>query len=171
MTPAENWQADGDAVSNHHHGEHSQQGSRAEHDRRAKARTALRPPASITDETVKPSGILCRKIARKTIQPSQLETMKAGGDGDAIKKRVDGQAEQHGRALVMINKLVMMRFLAKVKVPGHYVLAEVNNQVAEQHQEAARPPLPPSIVTLAGTISVIEVASIKPAPRAIKYFR
>ena len=36
----------------------------------------LRPLASMTDDTVKPSGTLCRKMARKTIHPSQLETRK-----------------------------------------------------------------------------------------------
>jgi hypothetical protein len=36
----------------------------------------LRPLASMIEATVKPSGILCRKTARKMIQPSQLETMK-----------------------------------------------------------------------------------------------
>ena len=32
--------------------------------------------ASITEATVKPSGILWRKMARKITQPSQLDTMK-----------------------------------------------------------------------------------------------
>src|SRR5437660_956749 len=37
----------------------------------------LFPLASMTDVTVEPSGILCRKTARKTIQPNQLETRNA----------------------------------------------------------------------------------------------
>ena len=36
----------------------------------------LRPLASITELTVNPSGILCRKIARKISHPSQFETRK-----------------------------------------------------------------------------------------------
>ena len=36
----------------------------------------LRPLASITDAMVKPSGILCRKTAKKISHPSQSETMK-----------------------------------------------------------------------------------------------
>ena len=36
----------------------------------------LRPLASMTDAMVNPSGILCRKMARKMTHPSQLETMK-----------------------------------------------------------------------------------------------
>src|ERR1039457_4010721 len=38
------------------------------------ANPRLRPLASITDETVNPSGILCRKTATKIIQPSAGET-------------------------------------------------------------------------------------------------
>jgi len=36
----------------------------------------LWPLASMTEATVNPSGILCRKMARKMIHPSQLETRK-----------------------------------------------------------------------------------------------
>ena len=36
----------------------------------------LRPLASITLAMVNPSGALCRKIARKISQPSELETTK-----------------------------------------------------------------------------------------------
>ena len=36
----------------------------------------LSPLASITEVTVKPSGILCRNTARKMTQPSQLEIRK-----------------------------------------------------------------------------------------------
>jgi len=38
------------------------------------ANARLRPLASITDEMVNPSGILCRKTATKMIQPSAWET-------------------------------------------------------------------------------------------------
>src|SRR5436853_3029565 len=42
----------------------------------AQAVLLLRPLASITEAAVKPSGILCRKTARKIIHPSQVETKK-----------------------------------------------------------------------------------------------
>jgi hypothetical protein len=41
-----------------------------------RAARRLRPPAIITLATVKPSGILCRKMAKKSTQPSQFESAK-----------------------------------------------------------------------------------------------
>ena len=69
----------------------------------------------------------------------------------------------------MIDELVVMRLRAEVEVPADDVLAEVNDEISQQHEESGA--LAALQLTLAGTISVIEVASMNPAPSAMKYFR
>ena len=47
-----------------------------------------------------PSGILCRKTARKMIHPSQFGNHETGRDGDSVEESVDQQADQDGIAFV-----------------------------------------------------------------------
>src|SRR5882724_7852652 len=67
-------------------------------------------------------------------QPSQpVRDEESGGDGDAVEKCVDDEAEKNGISLVRVDELVFMRFFAEVEVRSDRVLEEVDDQVAEEN--------------------------------------
>src|SRR6516225_7231365 len=74
----------------------------------------LSPLASMTDVTVNPSGILCKKTARKMIKPRRNQ--KPRGNGDTVEKGMTHQADKHRHPLMRMNKLIRMRFFAIVKM-------------------------------------------------------
>ena len=76
----------------------------------------LCPLASISDATVNPSGILCRKIARKITAAEPRRNQQPRRDGHAVEKRVDHQAQQRRIARVRVGNLLVMRLFAKVKM-------------------------------------------------------
>ena len=91
----------------------------------------LRPLASMTELTVKPSGILCRKIAKKMSHPSQFDTRNPDAIAIPSKKRVNDQSQQDRISGVRMTELVMVRFFAKVKMWRYRVLEEVNDEIAK----------------------------------------
>ena len=97
----------------------------ANHDRRL-----LSPLASITEVTVKPSGILCRKTARKMTHPSQIGNEEAGGDSDAIEEGVDHQTHQHRHALMGMDELIGMGLFAVMKMRRYRVFEQMHEEVA-----------------------------------------
>ena len=56
------------------HGQHASHSGEPEHHGQTTTAALLNPLASITEVTVKPSGILWRKMAKKITQPSHGET-------------------------------------------------------------------------------------------------
>ena len=120
----------------------------------------------MTLATVKPSGILCRKIAMKSTQPSHVETTKPGADGDAVEEGVRGQAEQHGVAALRGEEFVRVRLLAEVEVRHQRVLQQMHSAVAGEDQR--RRPAAQFSLKASGSISSSAAESMKPAPSATK---
>ena len=145
----------------------------------ANAAARLCPLASISDATVNPSGILCRKIATKITPPSQVETSKPGRNRHAVEKRVDHQAEQRRITRVRVRNLLVMRFFAKMKMRREGVLEKMHQEIAREDEHENRVGVVEKIpsreslrsFTDSGIISIIAVASMNPAPSAMKYFR
>jgi hypothetical protein len=92
----------------------------------------LCPLASMTEATVNPSGILCRKMAKKIIHPSPFE--KPGGDGNSVKESVDDQTDQYGISFVSVSELLFVGFFAEMEVWSDGVFEKVDDQVTQQNQ-------------------------------------
>ena len=122
----------------------------------------------------------------KITPPSHVETSKPGRDRHAVEKRVDHQAEQRRIARVRVRHFFVMRFFAEMKMRRNRMLEEVHQEISREDEEenhvvlaanakreerrriAARPA---RSFTDSGIISTSAVASMNPAPSAMKYFR
>ena len=92
----------------------------------------LCPLASISDATVNPSGILCKKIAIKIIPPSHVETSKSGRDRDPVEKSVDHQAKQSCVARVRVRHLIVVSLFPKMKMRSHRMLEKMHQEISGQ---------------------------------------
>ena len=95
----------------------------------------LRPLASMTELTVKPSGILCRKIARKISHPSQFDTRNPDAMAMPSKNVWMISPSSTEYPVCAVDEFVVVRFFAEVKMRGNRVLEEVDDQIAEQNQQ------------------------------------
>src|ERR1700722_14569929 len=77
-------------------------------------------------------GNLVQKDGKEDDPAQSVRNQKSGSDGDAVKKWVDDQAEQHRVTLVRMHELVSVRLFAEVEVRCDRVLEEMNEEVAEQ---------------------------------------
>src|ERR1700691_5956508 len=96
------------------------------------AKARVLPLASITDEIVKPSGILWRKIATKMIQPSAWETRNR----DAIEEGVYQQPDQNGISFVRMDELIGVGFFPKMEMRGDRVLKKMDEQVSAEDEKS-----------------------------------
>ena len=87
------------------------------------------------DVTVKPSGILCRKTARKMIQPSQLETRKPEAIAIPSKKVWIMSPMSTDKLFRLLSNSCGCVSSPKVEVRANGVLEEVNDQVADKYQQ------------------------------------
>ena len=94
-----------------------------------------RPEASAIEATVKPSGSLCRKTAKKTSRPRGTETRKPEAI-DTPSKKVWIERPNEGReADRRVHHLLAVDLLAEVEVGSHGVLEEVDQEEAREQQE------------------------------------
>src|ERR1700681_1625650 len=131
------WQPDGDTVTNQHHREHSQQGSYAEYDGGGEGSRRTSSTRQHYRRDCEALGNFMQENRKENNPAQPVGNQEAGSDRDAIEKCVNDKAEQHRRALVMIQKLVVMSFLPEVEVSGDHVFKKVNDEVAEQHQKTS----------------------------------
>lgn len=94
--------------------------------------------ASATGQDDGSNGEALRQFVKKdsdedeNAQPCGDE--KAGGDGHAIEKCVDGQAEQDGAVNLAVH-LFGVRFFAEMKVRGDGVLEQVNQEKSREDED------------------------------------
>ena len=84
---------------------------------------------------VKPSGALCRKIARKISQPEPVRDHETGTDGHAVEERVHAEAAEHRVAGVHGDEFVVMRLFAVVEVGVDGVLQQMDHAVAGHDED------------------------------------
>ena len=73
---------------------------------------------------------------REKNNPSQpVGNDKSRSNGDAVKKRVNDQAQQHRITRVPMCKFIAMCLFAEVEVRRYRVLKKMDDQVTQQHQE------------------------------------
>ena len=99
----------------------------------------LRPLASITDAMVKPSGALCRKMARKISQPSQLETTKPEPMATPSNSAWTLSPPEDRIAGVRGDEFVVVGFFAVVEVGVDGVLQQVHDAIAGHDEDGAEP--------------------------------
>ena len=98
----------------------------------------LCPLASISDATVNPSGILCRKIATKITPAEPRGNEQARCNRHAVEKRVDHQAQQRGVTRMRVRNFFVMRLLAEMKMRRHRVLEKMHQQISRENEHEDR---------------------------------
>ena len=118
-------------------------------------------------------------MAIKITPPSQVETSKPRRNRHPVEKRVDHQSQQRRIARMRVRHLFVMRFFAKMKMRRNRMLEKMHQEISARERRRK----PRSVLskkcepdrlrsfTDSGIISSIAVASMNPAPSAMKYFR
>ena len=73
---------------------------------------------------------------RQENDPAQpAGNQKARGNRHAVKKRVNGQAQQRGNSGVVRHKMLHVRFFSEMKMRRERMFKKMNDEISDQHQE------------------------------------
>lgn len=131
-----NGKAGGNGMLEHHHGEHAGKSGRPQQGGSAPGGGAAASAGQHDRGHGETFGNFVQEDGDEDDPSQPAGNQKPGGDGNAVEKSVDHQAEQHGNAFARLHEFRGVRFLAEMEVGRDRVLNEMDKQVTEQNQES-----------------------------------